>query len=818
MKRYLLLVLSLLVAGCVSGGGDDVPTGERRTNQVVFGRVQLDRPFADATVTFRTLDGTTIETLGPVTTMGDGTFRAEFREVPQRFVAVATGFPVAGGPQETYESEYDGIDPAQEQVVITPLTSLVVSFHDQNPDLSYAEADQAVREQLNLPAHQTTRYHMVNGAHRRGFSVTRFLENARAGNPKQGETISALTTVTYDDVDPVTVDDSGSSDWASAGAQLSIAVISDVLQDFAGLAGTAVISWTSALLDTDEDFTEVADLLEDISEEITEVYDDLSEEITDATFTESVAALNDELGTITATVDLLVDYQQNGDASEAEVDELLEECTETSYLGLLATIHNAQLGTDSATGLMAELISLQDLDDVIFYSNTKTYNPIASEFNYYAGFETQLINTILEGFHGQTPPEAQTAQNWYDTYAEYVQIQEGLVPLPLDSDNVIGHRASGLIFYATEQSADTYENAVAKADSFTEAGYTNWRVATYADLYVLLYNREPDSASTKSFEKPTISIDDLEDAGFTLVQHSNPINYGSYSYVVGAEYSAYEPGIKKVAGQSDYCDCAGLYELSVGDQYEGLAVGVGWWKETGNKLPYFLVCDAVDQDVSLRAAMGTLTGMFLTLSDDDQMRAFGTYDLNFMADGLYYVNTPLPELTEVVAWSSSDTSVLRVQNQPTSATGVTTLTTTPDINVGAGAITWLGAGSVTVTASLYDPWSSDLTQYTATYDLTESSSDYTAPTLESILITPASLTFTATGNTEVWATGFYSDGTSATLTDVTWMSSISDAHVTESGNDEFFLFLDAIPSGVSSFTLTATSSGVSGTLTVSIVQ
>jgi hypothetical protein len=819
MKRILLLFAALLWAGCGNSNFDGVVTGTGGGNPttVVQGRVQLDQPFANATVTFRTFEGQSIPTVAPVVTEADGTFTAELQTLPTHFVATATGVPIAGGPQETFESEYDGIDPATEQVVINPLTSLVVAYHDKNPQLTYKQADQQVRDNLRIPKNHTTRNNLVNGGHRPGFSVSNFLADARS-KASLGQ-VRALTTVSYTEVDPISVDDSGRG-WATAGAQLGVAVISDALSATDVISGDQLFSWTANLLNTN-DYPAIAQLLEEISQELVDVYNDLSAEITESTFTNSVASLNNELGSITATSTLLQQYQNNGDASEQEIQNLIDGAVETSYLGLLDTISSAQLGTSSATGLQAELIALQDLSDTTFISNETFYNPLVTEFNYYANLETQLINTILEGFHGQSPPQAQTAQNWYDTYARDVQTQQTLVPLPLESDDVILHRASGLVFFATEQSPATYTTAKSKAATFAEGGYTGWRVATYADLYVMLYNQEPGSASTKSFEKPNLSLQDLEDAGFTLVEHSTPSTFnGDDDWYVGAEYSAYEPGVKKVQGQLDYGASAGVYSLDVGDQAP-LNQMVGYWKSvTSSKLPYFLVCDSATQTPAQIGALGRLQSLIVSESTSTpRLEAMGTYLVFQLVEGLYSpVYNSFVDLSDTVAWESSNPFVLRVQNVPASTEDITTLSTTPDITVAAGVYTWLAAGSAKVTATLFDPWSANITEVSANISLSKSASDYTAPTLQSLQITPSSLILTATGDTEIFATGFYSDGSAKLLTSgITWVSSIPEAHVT-SASGEYFLVLSSIPSGVNSFTLTATSGSTTGTTTVTIVQ
>lgn len=156
----------------------------------------------------------------------------------------------------------------------------------------------------------------------------------------------------------------------------------------------------------------------------------------------------------------------------------------------------------------------------------------------------------------------------------------------------------------------------------------------------------------------------------------------------------------------------------------------------------------------------------------------------FIATGTYSDNTTA-DVTAYVTWSSSNTGVATISNAPGSN----------------GLAASVAAGTTTITAAL--------SGFSGGTTLT-----VTAPTLNSIQITPLNPSISIDLNEQFYATGSYSDGSSADLTQaVTWSSS-NTAVVTVSnaaGSNGL-----VTPVSASTATITAAFGGTSGTSTVTV--
>ena len=489
MRRCLLVLLTLFLAGC---GGND-PSGDTsadvpvQTTHIV-GRAVLDRPFAGATITFFTPEGTPIETAGPIVADGVGFFQADLPGQVTDFRAVAS----ANG--ESYASDYEGFA-ASGLVMISPLTSIVAAHQDAHPTLTLAESEDAVRRYLELPPEQDLHFHMVLNAHRDGFNVARFLQQARANGL---EAFVAKVVVSVDSVGSVPpppipnaiFQNNQTQFWTNQGIQLGVAVVSTVLQ-VAGIPAGALIGWAvNLILDETQgspeqkDFQALAQEIEALGTEIEEVYQALSQEIKEQTYTNSLNDQIAEISMIQTVREQLQDYLQNGTTASKQAA-LVATMTGTDFLSLLTDIHNAQMGIGSG-GLIRQLSSVVSLSELPFYSNTAQFNPLASEFNYFAGQQTAAVHLIAEGFHALPTPDPASARFWYDIYCKDVAIQASDLPQPLDSDEVVVHRTSGLIFYYQAMDKATLDEARDFAAHFRTGRFVNWRVATSQDVEALL--------------------------------------------------------------------------------------------------------------------------------------------------------------------------------------------------------------------------------------------------------------------------------------------------------------------------------------------
>jgi uncharacterized protein YjdB len=147
----------------------------------------------------------------------------------------------------------------------------------------------------------------------------------------------------------------------------------------------------------------------------------------------------------------------------------------------------------------------------------------------------------------------------------------------------------------------------------------------------------------------------------------------------------------------------------------------------------------------------------------------------FIATGTYS-NGATANLTEEVAWTSSNASVARVNDY--------------------GLTTGLAAGTSTITATYGS--------LTASTTLT-----VTAPTLQSITVTPSNASIAAGFTEQYTATGTFSNGTTQNITSsVTWSSSNTRAATISTGLAE--------GGAAGSTTITATSGSITGSTTLTV--
>lgn len=148
----------------------------------------------------------------------------------------------------------------------------------------------------------------------------------------------------------------------------------------------------------------------------------------------------------------------------------------------------------------------------------------------------------------------------------------------------------------------------------------------------------------------------------------------------------------------------------------------------------------------------------------------------FSATGVYTDSSQ--QALSSATWTSSNTSVATIDN--------------------SGLATAVAAGTTTITAT------SNGISGTATLTVTAP-----APTLVSIAVTPANPSVSAGSTEQFAATGTYSDGSTQTLTSVTWASSATSVATIDAAG-----LANAVAAG--STTISATANGVSGSTTMTV--
>ena len=829
VRRFAGWILILaLIAGCSRDEefATDSPISRESGGQRLVGQVNLDRPVAGATVEFFRLDGTPIATSGPVVTDITGVFRANLAERSATFLSVASS--VEGGVTEAYAAEVEGLNPTSEMVFINPLTNLVAAYHREHPELSLAESTRAVSAGLGLPPDHDPRYHLMQGSHRKGFDVPTYLRHARAATrartdgaawntPFVTTVVRSLSSPSNDPpvvvpTNPIFESASGTY-WSKEGVQLGVAVVSTALQ-LDGIPAGALIGWSVNLLlggggsnGEQAAFQALANEIFELGQEVEAVYANLSQEIDHAFFSAAALNLIEQLAPIKALQQTYSSYLSSG-MTASQQQTLVSQLTNPAFTSLLPAIHDGQMGASGfgATGLLQAAGNLVHLRDRPFFSNLAHFQPLMSEFTYFAGQQTSAMNLIVEAYHGQVPPNPELARVTYDQYSRNLATQATALPQPLDSDDVVYVRSAGLLFYRYVHGRATQHEAEELASAFQVGHYTKWRVANSSDILALI---DP---------KRQFSIDELKAAGFDFTAtEADPTNRDHSHYFIAGNDNISFP-LDKGTGP-----IFGVRREVAGPNGNPAQEPENKWDDY--HYCWMLVADARDQDPSLLPALGQLTSLEVVSGPGDTVRAQGAFNVNHTDYAAPYIwNNQINdvgfktgtqvvsgiELTSRVSWASSNPSILRVGNLPANNTGVRLPTTPSALNFGPGVLTWLAPGSTDVTATAHLPFADGLPTLTGSLSLTNNS--VPPAELQAVLISPKNSIITAAPSvTSLYLVGFYSDGTSRNLTEATWTASQPQARVVSLAG-ETQLDLSARPSA-SSFTVSATVNGRSDTAT-----
>lgn len=731
--------------------------------QTVRGRALADGPMAQAQVQFLRADGTVLAT---VSTDAAGQFQANLPEAAARAVASANG--------RTFASEH-----LSEPVMITPLTDLVAGYHGAHPEKSLAEAEAAVKGYLRLPAHHDVRYHLVLDSPRPGFAVRNYL----ASGIPQADIIQSIDNPTNPKVPNAVFSLDGKKYWEQEGIQLGVAVVTTLLQ-IEGLPFGALVGWAVNLIEGQfggtSQFGQLAQAIEALAKEIDQVYLALRDEIDKVGVENQVALTNSAKASIDTQELAFRTILSQGSSLQIQ-QQLAANVTSADFVQQIDALYLALTGP---TGLLHNFAGLYGVSSATYYRNAEQFANMNGVFTLYASYQTRAIRLIVEGYHSLARPNPGLAQAFYDKYCFNLADEATQIPQPLDSDDVVYVRPTGLIFYRKVMPQDTYDDAQNKARVFREAGYTGWRVATRDDLYGLV---QPHGADTHKAR-----IDELKGHGF--------------------DFSTLNPDFPTWVG----IDARSPHERAFNlDNPEDNSNGImNTWDV--NAQPYILVCNASEQPDAVLPALTELVGVKLR-AEGNRVLATGTVQGNDGkrdSRGHYGGFQRDLDWTDLCSYATSDSLTLRVQNPPASGNHTTAPNYAPPVPLGAGFLTWYQPGTnVTVTATGRNPFGADMPAHVGTVTLTNTTAS--TATLQKLLLGPAGLLIdTPTASVPLSVIGFYSDGSSRYLAEgVTFTTSYTAARVRVVQRDNVLLLFDG-DATAPDFTVTATAGNVTGTLNV----
>ncbi len=800
--------------------------------------MQLDRPLGNATVELFDAQSQPLER-----TVTDASGRFGFSAVPRNFRVVAT----SPGGEESYAADYRDFD-GRRQIVISPLTNILVVYHDLHPEVPDDEARSRIKSYFSMAPEHGLETHMVKGGRRAGFSVSRYLAHARAGGGRarsdSGRTAfvaglveeihSGQTTRARGFSESAADWLQGASDLGSAVAAISVAKIfgNTYLSSTQLLTGWILNSVLDGFFSSSSSVAtqlqQILNQLSSLANEVREADQQLLQQIaTDLTLTD-LATIN------TTAVNYLSSVNSTGSAASVVTNQA---ALQTSLTDLASRVG----GTTVTTGLLSQILvnatqAQGNANWLPLLGNTNGIGNVTFfAYNYYANMQTQGIQMLVDILHSGTVPSVATALEVYDNYCQSLTAQQNQIPRPLDSDNVLYHQKTGLLFYSHIFAPDTPQNAVAFAATFQEGGYQNWRVMNMRDMSMWL---EGSGGGYNDAQGNTgIQASDLQNWGFDITNLGSTadFNYDPDDQTPKAYWAVNDCDL-------NYSDCpsGGPQSYFFGSGGVSGGGGVPWGHGQSSVLPlqpYVLVCDASSQDPSLLRDLGTPVALNLDSGPlPSGLEAYAQYSVNqvtneyVVTSGNFSVN-----VNDRVAWSATPPNAVRIQTWPAGAASPPALTngTTPPGFVGpygAGFTTFYSTAN-NVTANLTASLGALNQSLSVVVNPTNSSSGLTVqvppPALTGIRITPRSQFYgvgnqSATGSYPYTCNTYFSDGTSGNLTaNVTWTitPATSGAAMTAAGPTGYALQL-ATPAQASpvafNLTLTATSQGFTDSTVIQI--
>lgn len=780
MRKLMILLALLTLAGC--GGSDPsrltTTAPEPPVTTTVHGRVVLAEPLANATLRFERPDGTPLAISGDTQTNEAGSFGTEIPPDARDFRVTASR------DGEAYATEVRNFEGGL--VVVSPLTNLVAARLQTHPGESLEQAQAAVRKFFGMADEADLSEVMVQTSSRPGFQAEPYLEAARAAGNQSQDGVSPFVGSLLQAMDSGLLPNfvyGKDKKWVEFGTNLGISLVTSVAQS-ADVPFAPVIGWALSLLANDffgkdNPFAQVDAELAALAAEIKHVEDQVTKEIQKDAYSVN---LNTALNGLTGLSGLKDEFRFSlqGGLSYAGRQALAQKLTRPENLNYITLINQDQLGDGLGPGLLGQAAQRYGMAGLSYFCNQYPFDPMFQEFGYFAGQETLATGLVVEGFHSLDPPDTTSARNWYDRYKEGVSLAATAVPQPLPSDDLFWIKRAGILFYRHAEGARTYGEAKKYAAAFKLGGYTGWRVASYADIDGLLGNGG-DIATPEQLEGAGLDLKAMRKAN-----SAGHLEFGSDAPNLG--------GIE-------------------GDLYHPTEFLGGLAQEWHGKKSFFLACDVPEAgSIERLLPLGELTQLSLE-STSSGVKAIGTLTVVRHKQGLEVETKTFPglDVTEFVSLSSSDPDILRVQNAPYAEGALEPLTPPFEVNLEPGGVTWLRNGTVTVTATAFQPFQPNLPRLTASLKL--SNQNVPAPTLEMVRLGPKEVTLNNLPTVlPLSLLGFFSDGTSEVLKGASFTTSLP-AHVEiVTLGDQVNLVLKSNPGpGVTSFTVKGTAQGKSNT-------
>ncbi len=779
MRALVVWLLSVaLLSGCGSsgsgGGGGEAASAP---GQVIAGRVELDVPWAGATVQAQLPDGTVVQ---QGQTDENGTFALRLETVPPALRLVASGRPPGALGEEAYALDYRPDRPS----IINPLTNLYVAYRDSHPEIPADEAREKLRRFFGMTGQEQLETHMVYHGLRPGFAVLRYLAQARSRS-RQTAYVTSLVDHIHQGKSAFGVGLSNAPKWESTAAvvgtttlQLIVGIIKGN-QYAAPLA--ALTGWVlGSVLDLNNPNKEILGDLNVIIGQLNDVLQDLTS-LQNSIQQLGLQTLQEELNTDTSAINTTVfSFLTVANATNAA------STANTIFAADLPT-HTDHIHSSLAPGPGGNylLLAAANLSTALepngyqlaggMHSNASWSNQLAALYNYYANYQSQAAQMLVEAYHSLPVPGLARALAHYDRFCEQVALQRSLTPRAFDSDRVLYQPATGLLFYSVIQYPATYREALARAEGFREAGYIKWRLMTLSDVNNWILGAPSGDGPNAANGNAAISLADLQAMGFDTthvgMDGTQPWfgvdDHGSVGPEAWYLGSGGSPGVGGNVAQPD-----GPWSEERGDpRYDSHRYYA--------RYPYILVCDAADQAPELIPALGNLTSLQASASPfpgGAQLSATGVYTLN-KPDQASYSSTSVtrngPDITPYVSWSCSFPSAARVQNYPLGSVPAPDFGSFPlpagyNGPFGAGLVTFYNAFNgtpVTFTATSGSR-SAAASLLTANVNLV---SQAVPPQLQALRVAPRNQVMNTQGPLNLTATGYYSDGTTQDLSPlVTW--------------------------------------------------
>ena len=404
----------------------------------VRGKVTLGQPIVDADIAV--YHGETQVHAEYGETGRNGTF---LLHVPlgiweEDYILKATGGTIGkDGPafKGTITATIVGHDNSHSYYDLNPVTTLVTAYMANHPEMSYYDAESAVKEFLGIPEHVDILTDLMDLE--QYFSGQQFLVATEAAEDwdtfieELALMVDEETLGSHPFVEPHAEKGFMAGLAAGAGQEIGMRVAGWTLDSlFGSSGGEPGPDMMAAIDDVRAELVEIRRSVNQLRSELKAVKEEIMTGQQQQTYNVIAALVDEDVSTIRTfhqrlvhLLGLAVDQRHGEQVIRDEIELLVEDIRSDDLLQRINHIHNVLTGAAPGQQGMYELY-----DNVLFAISYKHkhFEELAAFYTYWSHIQVQALNLLLEVDHFLHPDEPLYAELYMDEYIENIKAQSNL--------------------------------------------------------------------------------------------------------------------------------------------------------------------------------------------------------------------------------------------------------------------------------------------------------------------------------------------------------------------------------------------------------